>query len=531
VYTAVSLAERMPGRVDAWARFTPGSTHRRESLKKKRISIRRRSGRIGFMGKGMKVPSREKSEIVHSLSARMDEEAMALDESELEAYREDAVIIPSILRRFHSKRPDAVVRPDSGELVSDILDKCVEERTPATPGGRGTAGLGGAVPVRGGVVVDLSGLSKVTDIDRNEKTATVEAGCTWKSLEDELAREGFGLCAYPSSAAFSTVGGWVSTGGLGLGTHASGSFHSLIKSMEVAVPSGILIDAGEGDGRYSIRSFAGTEGQAGIVTRVTFPVIDLPERRCCHILHLKKLEDGCGLLEFFSRMEHPPLLVKMVDQDLAAVLAARWNLGNRGTAFVVAADEGNAGRIVEFGATVKAEAARAGMEMESLDEESGPWDTCFSHLDPDGGQSIVLAGEAVVGTDRLARLVDLIRPLSARMSLLCEYTLVRSGRVMLRASRLQERRRSLLVRDVPTTAKVVSLAAGLGGIPYGLGIWNSSYSRLVLGGYYGDFKVIKRETDRIRILNPGKFFGITTNSGIPVPGWLFSIGIRLARGT
>ena len=170
-------------------------------------------------------------------------------------------------------------------------------------------------------MVDLGSLARVTDIDRNEKTATVEAGCTWKGLEDELRKERLGLCAYPSSAALSTVGGWVSTGGLGVGTLACGSFGGQIRSMEVAVPSGILIDAGEGDGRYSIRSFLGTEGQAGIVTRATFPVRDLSESRCCHIFYLRKLEDGCGLLEFFSRMERPPHLVKTVDKNLTAVLA------------------------------------------------------------------------------------------------------------------------------------------------------------------------------------------------------------------
>jgi len=499
-------------------------------LTKKRISIRRRSGKIGFMGKGMKVPERRKSEIVNSLSAQLDDEALALGDSALDAYRDDAIAMPSILRRFYSKRPDAVVRPDSCDLVADILDKCLEEKTPATPRAGGTAGLGGSVPVRGGVVVDLGALTKIKDIDRDQKTATVEAGCTWKSLDGQMKSEGLSLQAYPSSAALSTVGGWLSTGGLGVGTLACGSFGGQIESMEVAVPSGILIDAGEGDGRYSIRSFAGTEGQAGIVTSATFPVRDLPEKRCSHILYLKRLEDGCGLLESFSGMERPPHLVKMVDKDLAAVLAPRWNIGERNAAFIIVADQGDAGRMEELEGVVKAEAACAGVEMDSLGEESGPWDAYFSHLDPGAAQSITLAGEVIVGTDRLAPFIGLVKPLAERKNLMCEYTLVERGRVMVRVSspgsgigRMQ--------RDVPTTAKVVSLAAGLGGQPYGLGIWNSPYCRLVLGEYHRDFKVIKRETDRIGILNPGKFFRITTNHGVMVPGWLFSIGLRLAGGT
>jgi FAD/FMN-containing dehydrogenase len=126
--------------------------------------------------------------------------------------------------------------------------------------------------------------------------------------------------------------------------------------------------------------------------------------------------------------------------------------------------------------------------------------------------------------------MGLVRPLAEARSLMCEYTLVERGRVMLRAYSASEGA-GRMRRDVPTTVKVVSLAAGLGGKPYGLGIWNSPHYRLVLGDYHKDFRVIKRETDRIGILNPGKFFRITTNHGVPVPGWLFSIGLRLAGGT
>ncbi|MGD8628279.1 MAG: FAD-binding oxidoreductase, partial [bacterium] len=488
------------------------------------------SGKIGFMGKGMKVPERSRSEIVGSLSARLDEKALEIDVRDLDAYRDDAIAMPSILRSVCSKRPDAVVKPDSGELVADILDKCLEEKTPATPRAGATAGLGGSVPVRGGVVVDLTALSSITGIDRNQMTVTVQAGCTWRALEDQLRSEGLGLRAYPSSAALSTVGGWLSTGGLGVGTLASGGFHRQIESMEVAVPSGILIDAGEGDGRYSVRSFAGTEGQAGMVTRMTFPVGGLPERRCSHILYLKRLEDGCGLLESFSDMERPPHLVKMVDRDLAAMLAPRWKISERNSAFVIVAGQGDAGGVDMLEKAVKDEAARTGLEMESLGEESAPWDDYFSPLDTDGYRSVTLAGEVIVATDRLAHLIGLAGPLAGRRNLMCEYTLADRGLVMVRAMRGGSGH-GRFRRDVPATLKLVSLAAGLGGRPYGLGIWNSPYSRLALGEYYRNFRVIKRETDRIGILNPGKFFRITTNRGVPVPGWLFHIGLRLAGGT
>ena len=315
-------------------------------MRKRRIHIHRRSRKIGFMGRGMRVPTREKSEITRGLAARIDEELLRLGDAERDRCREDARVRPGMLRRVFSKPPEVVVRPDTAQCVAEILDVCLEEKTPAVPRGLGTAGLGGAMPVRGGVVIDLSHLCRIVEIDRTGRKVTVEAGCTWDALEHEVREQGLSLRSYPSSGAHSTIGGWISTGGYGIGTVAEGNVHDQIAAMEVAVPSGILVGAtrgegavggdgspqggpegaaqgnmggagpdGPGDGRYSIRSFTGTEGQLGVVTSVTLPLKAMPERRACLMLYPDLAEDGPEVLRALSEVEPAPHAAMAVNAD------------------------------------------------------------------------------------------------------------------------------------------------------------------------------------------------------------------------
>jgi FAD/FMN-containing dehydrogenase len=502
-------------------------------LRRRRIHIQRRAGKIGFMGKGLSVPSHEKSEVAHALSLRIDEDMILVSDAHRDRCREDAVIKPGILRRFFSKKPEVVVRPDSGQCVAEILDVCIEEKTPAVPRGLGTAGLGGAMPVRGGVVIDLTRLCKIVDVDKAGERATVESGCTWATLQEEVNKEGLSLRSYPSSAAHSTVGGWVSTGGYGVGTLTEGSFHRQVEEMEVAVPSGLLVSAGHDQGRYSIRSLAGTEGQLGVVTRLTLPLKAKPEGRVCYLVHLLKEEDGPSILQAISAMDGTPHMVKMASRMQAQVLEEIWGLPGRDKPFIIVAGEGSSQHTGRLEAAIKKLAFKEGLEVEEPESSSSLWSTHFSHMGKYKDMTLFLAGEVLIEAERLSHFLRLLeREAAEGRHLLYECQLVEKGKVLVWVTyRGKSRDDTELLRDVPLTAKIVTIACKSGGIPYGLGMWNSHHSRLVFGEYYKILKVIKSETDRLKILNPGKFFEMITNTGVPVSLWLYGIGMRLAGGT
>lgn len=500
-------------------------------MRRKRISIDRRVGRIGFLGKGMRVPSRERSDIGHALGLRIGESRISTRESDCELCRNDASPRHGFLGRLFSRVPSVIASPDSAQCVADILDVCIEEKAFAVPRASATAGLGGATPVRGGVVIDVSRMARVLSVDSTERTVTVEAGCTWKALEEGLAGEGLGLRSYPSSARFSTVGGWMSTGGYGIGTLREGRFHKQVLSMEVALASGLVVTSSHDEGRYAVRTFAGTEGQMGVITKLALPVKAAPERSACYLIPLSDEQQGCEILRLLSDLEAPPFYAKMVNSNRSRLLT-EWEGSQAGCGkpFVLVAEEGDERRVASFDGMLRQLGRTAGFEIEDSEMATKLWEDRFSYIDVMKSGSTAMAGEVILGVDKLPVLIEAMRMRGNLLEdLLYECHLVDRHQVLLVAGRpVEGGAESGLIRDVFTTAHIVSLAVASGGRPYGIGLWNTAYSRFVFGKEYGRLRLIKREIDRLGLLNPGKLFSMTTSSGCPVPGWLYRV---LARGT
>ena len=496
---------------------------------RKRIHVGRRAGRIGFLGKGMSVPSRQRPDIAHALALRVGEERISTEDSECERYRYDFAPRRMMLRRLFSKTPDVVAFPDSGQCAADILDICIEEKTPAVPRGGGSRGLGGAIPVRGGVVIDTSRLNRVLSIDKAAMTVTVEAGCTWKTLADELAEEGLCLCAYPSSARAATVGGWMSTGGCGVGTHREGNFRNQVLSMEVALASGLLVSSAPGDGRYGIRSFAGTEGQMGVITRLTFPVRTKPERRACYVIVLKRESDGFKILEQLASVKDPPFSARLVGHTRARLLLKETALAG-GAGLVSVVEEGDEPRVKHCDTTVRRIARSAGLDIVDGADAWKAWEEATLYLDAVMDGRVHLTGEVLVDAARLESLAGIVdggAPDKDRC--LYECRLVDGGRVLLSVGAVgPEGGGGLPTRDVFLTGRVAALALKAGGLPYGIGLWNSPHSRRILGRDFRDLRTVKREIDRLGLVNPGKVFTFTAKSGFPVPRWAYRFAVSLA---
>lgn len=499
-------------------------------MTRRRISFGRRTGKIGFLGKGMTLPSREKSEVVSALALRIDENLISVSEADLDRCRTDMALVPGMLRRLFSRRPAAVVRPDSAKCVADVIDICIEEKTVAVPRGGGTAGLGGAMAVRGGVIIDISGMKQVLGLDKESMCVTVEAGCSWPALQEELAGAGLRLRSYPLSAPHSTIGGWMSTGGYGIGTLKAGRFHRQVEAMEVAVPSGLLVNAGPGDGRYAIGSFAGTEGQMGIITKLQVPVARTPERKSYRLLRLENDRDGVEVLKALGNTVKPPFALMLVNRRLSETLRDLDGLPTGGLPLIIAAEEGGAGDAERLDGLLKEVALAGGFELDDGDDARTLWDARFSYMGRRTGRAMFLTGEALVKPDALYSLLEPTgRGRSEQSGLLCLCQVVDMDTVLVMTGLLQETQEEAdLVRDVVRTSRFAASAVAWGGRPYGIGLWNSGYARTVFGESYKNLKMIKGETDRIQILNPGKFFSLTTNAGWPVWGPFLKLILGLA---
>lgn len=464
------------------------------------------------------------SDAPHAIRLRIGDDRVSTSSADTEAARYDFSPMPGALGRLFSKIPEAVVRPATAQEAAEAAGICLEERARLVPRGGATSGLGGAVPVRGGVVIDLTGLGRIVDIDRAGATAAVEAGAVWSDVIDGLEREGLAPLAFPSSAEGSTVGGWASSGGYGVGTLKNGNFHTHITSLEAALPSGFLVEATGSEGRYSIPSFAGTEGQIGVVTRVAFHVGKAPEKRATYVIHLDGLERGVRLYKKLAALERPPYAVELAGAGAARLYVDSW----QGPVLVLT-EEGDVSEVDRFASALKDLMNGTGLEPDTSFGARELYRRKFAALRDRGEDRLFYSGGMVVDTERLSGFFSYVEKRRAGdPDLLIEYRAVDRAKTLVTVGYCADRSDLSPLKALARVRNIVAAGAGMGGVPYGAGLWNSPYIDVILGDRRKELRRIKGEVDRLRIMNPGKFFSMTTRSGLRVPGWAMSAYFGIA---
>jgi glycolate oxidase len=177
--------------------------------------------------------------------------------------------------------PLAVVLPQSTEEVSAILRFCHTNRVKVVPRGAGTSLSGGALPLEDAIVLCLSRMNKVLEIDLTNRFARVEAGITNSSITDAVAEQGFFYAPDPSSQIACTIGGNVATNSGGAHCLKYGVTTNNVLGVRLVLMNGDVIDVGganlDAPGYDFLALIVGSEGQFGIVTEVTVRLLKAAE--------------------------------------------------------------------------------------------------------------------------------------------------------------------------------------------------------------------------------------------------------------
>ncbi len=260
--------------------------------------------------------------------------------------------------------PEVVVRPRTAEEVSRVMRAASAHRVPVTPRAAGTGLSGGALPVRGGIVLSLDRMNAILEIDRENLVAVVEPGVITQVLQEAVEKVGLYYPPDPASRGSCTLGGNVAENAGGPHAAKYGVTKDFVLGLEAVLPNGEIVRPGgkllkNRTGYSLVQVLVGSEGTLAVVTRIWLKLIPLPTVKRCMLVPFPTLESaaagvsriyGAGLwpaaLEFMERdairLASSHLRIPVPGGDAEALLLVEFD-GNREDA--VDADLARAGEV------------------------------------------------------------------------------------------------------------------------------------------------------------------------------------------
>lgn len=223
--------------------------------------------------------------IVDELRAVLPADGVSVDREEREAYGHDAL---GGGRGFAEDGMEAlaalaVVRPRSTEEVAAVVRIAAQRRVPVVPYGAGSGLMGGARSIAPSIVLDVARMNRVREVRAGDHVVWAEAGCVLSDVDAALAPHGLMLGHDPWTFGVATVGGALSTNGLGFLAGKYGSMGEQVLAVEAVMPDGTVVRTRavrpRSTGVHLDRLFVAAEGTMGIVTAAAVRAFPLPESR------------------------------------------------------------------------------------------------------------------------------------------------------------------------------------------------------------------------------------------------------------
>jgi alkyldihydroxyacetonephosphate synthase len=212
---------------------------------------------------------------VDLLVSRLPAGAVSTDERVLRDRATDSWTL-DLLRRVRGDEltePVAIVCPARTEHVATVLAWATETGTAVIPRGAGSGVCGGARAQAGAVLLDLSLMDRIGDVDPVSQTVDVQAGVRGDRLEEALAAHGLTTGHYPQSIAISTVGGWIAASSAGQASTGFGAIEDILLGLTAVLPTGEILRCRavprSAAGPDLRRLLVGSEGTLGVVTEAT----------------------------------------------------------------------------------------------------------------------------------------------------------------------------------------------------------------------------------------------------------------------
>ncbi|WP_289113813.1 FAD-binding oxidoreductase [uncultured Dubosiella sp.] len=216
--------------------------------------------------------------------------------------------------------PDAVIKATSTNDVSNVMKYAWEHAIPVTPRGAGTGLVGSCVPMEHGIVLDLSLMNHILELDEDNLTLTVEPGVLLMELAAFVEEHDLFYPPDPGEKS-ATIGGNISTNAGGMRAVKYGVTRDFVRGLEVVLPNGDVVEFGgkvvKNSSGYDLKDLIiGSEGTLGLVTKAILKLLPLPKKAISLLIPFPSLEAAIGTVPLIIKSKTIPTAIEFMQREV-----------------------------------------------------------------------------------------------------------------------------------------------------------------------------------------------------------------------
>lgn len=253
-----------------------------------------------------------------------------------------------------SNMPEVLVEVLSTEEVSKIMTYAHENSIPVVARGSGTGLVGASVPIKGGIMINLTKMNKILELDEENLTLTLEPGVLLMEISKYVEEHDLFYPPDPGEKS-ATIGGNISTNAGGMRAVKYGVTRDYVRGLTVVLPTGKVIEVGgkvvKNSSGYSIKDLiCGSEGTLGIVTKAILKLVPLPKKAISLLIPFPNLDMAINTVPKIIKSKATPTAVEFMQREV--ILAAEEFLGkkfpdNSSDAYLLLTFDGNSKEEIE----------------------------------------------------------------------------------------------------------------------------------------------------------------------------------------
>lgn len=253
-----------------------------------------------------------------------------------------------------SRMPEVLLEAQNTEEISKVMKYAYEKSIPVVPRGSGTGLVGASVPLHGGIMLNMSSMNKILELDEENLTLTVETGVLLMEIGKFVEQHDLFYPPDPGEKS-ATIGGNISTNAGGMRAVKYGVTRDYVRGLEVVLPNGDVMKLGgkvvKNSSGYSIKDLiCGSEGTLAIITKAILKLLPLPKKTISLLVPFNDLDTAISTVPKIIKSKAIPTAIEFMQREV--ILSAEEYLGkkfpdNSADAYLLLSFDGNSKEDVE----------------------------------------------------------------------------------------------------------------------------------------------------------------------------------------